>query len=419
VTPRAAQQKSRARRAALGVACGLVLVVIGSATRVALYGKPWQPEPDWPLVFKGFSEALSSDGLAKLEQRAAAAGAAPALMNNAIALPEASCMAQVDECLDNRTLSLADVNIDRFFQRLDDCLARAAKCAFDVEAAEADKALAAANVDLLAAVSMLETGAKEGVEKLNGAIKGASAAVAREFPSVAAFMRSVAERVLAYLRRNLPLWIAAAKEIGGVFGEQLLRALEVLQERLPGVAQQCKCGLAEGAKAVKEASAEAAALLRAELPRWTAEAKKAGQGAILFAEGLLADVPKVVDMCKTELEKQIAKDGKKVVIQKALVVGAALGAVGIWMHHQHTQTQARAAELIASTTPSPEVTAERRSLRVKASESQKQGWPAEHMLASAYRNGLWESFGRQAARILEHVDNITTEEYYQLFPSWN
>ena len=67
---------------------------------------------------------------------------------------------------------------------------------------------------------------------------------------------------------------------------------------------------------VKEASTAAVSLMQADLPRWTAEAEKAGKGAVAFAERLLKDVPKVVDMCKTELEKQLAKEGQQAMIKK-------------------------------------------------------------------------------------------------------
>ena len=78
------------------------------------------------------------------------------------------------------------------------------------------------------------------------------AEVTRDFPPVAAFLRDVAERVLAFLRRYLPIWAAAAKEIGGEFAEKLLALLKVLEDRLPGLANQCKCGLGEGAKVTSE-----------------------------------------------------------------------------------------------------------------------------------------------------------------------
>merc|ERR1719473_1209738 len=406
------QPRSASPRATFAVFCALTLALLGSALRVRVLGSPKPREPDWPLVFKGFSETLSALELEQLENDTWQAGSS--IMHNTIATEKPSCMEQVDACLDNSTVLFADIDMDTFFRRLDDCLTRAATCAREAEAAEADRALAAANADLFAAVSSLEAGAGDGLRRLTGAIRRASAAVAHEFPAVASFMKTVAERVIAYLQRNLPLWIAAAKQIGGAFGERLVAALRVLQERLPGVANACKCGLGEGAKAVKEASTAAAELLRAELPVWTAEAKKAGMGAIVFAEGLLKDVPKVVDMCKTELEKQIAKDGKKAVVQKALVVGAALGAVGFWMHHQHLETQKAAEEREffrdwERALPAPgdltPVLATPRRLRARASESQRLGWPAEHMLASMYRTGLWEAFGRQAALLLERVDN--------------
>lgn len=99
-------------------------------------------------------------------------------------------------------------------------------------------------------------------------------------------------------------------------------------------------------------------------------------------------------MCKTELEKQLAKEGQQAMIKKALMVGAAVGAVGFWMHHHHTETQKKREEL-------EHVSAERRSLRAKASESRALGWPAEHVLAGLYRHGFWEDFGREAVRILD------------------
>jgi len=89
-------------------------------------------------------------------------------------------------------------------------------------------------------------------------------------------------------------------------------------------------------------------------------------------------------------------------IKKALMVGAAVGAVGFWMHHHHTETQKKREELEYAS-------AERRSLRanpvyplaVKVSESRARGWPAEHVLAGLYRHGFWEDFGREAVRILD------------------
>jgi hypothetical protein len=398
-----------ARRRNLATVAGLVLALVGSAIRVNAFAAPELREPDWPLVFKGFSETLSTRELAQLENDVDGRDM-PALMHNAIEIPKPSCMAHVDECLNNQNSSLAEADMENFFVRLDKCIARAAKCAREAEDEMAERALAAANEDLLAAVKMLESGGAAGAKKLAGAFRGAAGAVAREFPVVAAFLRDVAERIIAFLARNLPLWVAAAKEIGGDFAEKLLQALQVLQERLPGLANRCKCGLGEGAAALKDASVLAVQLLQAELPKWTDEAQKVGMGAILFAEGFLKDLPKVVDMCKTELEKQLAKDGRKAAIQKALVVGAAVGAVGFWMHQHHKETQAlKDAEASQS--------AERRSLRAKASESKAAGWPQEDVLAMLYRHGLWEDFGRQAGRTLANgwpasasSSNSTAEE---------
>ena len=98
---------------------------------------------------------------------------------------------QVDECLNPEgPSSLADLdgphwptkslaNAEGFFQRLDDCLTRAAQCAREAETEAADRALAAANADLRSAVQTLEAGGAAGVAQLAGAFKSASAAVPR------------------------------------------------------------------------------------------------------------------------------------------------------------------------------------------------------------------------------------------------
>ena len=64
------------------------------------------------------------------------------------------------------------------------------------------------------------------------------------------------------------------------------------------------------------------------------------------------------------------------------------------------------------------VSAERRSLRAKASESRALGWPAEHVLAGLYRHGFWEDFGREAARMLDRVfeNRSRDDEAFELFP---
>ena len=100
------------------------------------------------------------------------------------------------------------------------------------------------------------------------------------------------------------------------------------------------------------------------------------------------------------------------------MVGAAVGAVGFWMHHHHTETQKKREELEYAS-------AERRSLRanvyplaVKVSESRARGWPAEHVLAGLYRHGFWEDFGREAARMLDRVfeNRSRDDEAFELFP---
>ena len=96
---------------------------------------------------------------------------------------------QVDECLNPEGPSSLDglglpswtpkslADAEGFFERLDDCLARAAQCAREAETEAADRALAAANADLRSAVQILEAGGAAGVAQLAGAFKGASAAV--------------------------------------------------------------------------------------------------------------------------------------------------------------------------------------------------------------------------------------------------
>jgi hypothetical protein len=353
---------------------GFAAVVLGLSA--AAFFRPHAREPDFTLILKGFSETLEE----------LPAKPADDFVESLDIPAETACGAEVRDCFSRLDSMDETVETNEFRETLELCLVAAVDCVASVEVADAQRANENATMELASAISLLRgRNVEPGMELIVSSFKSAADAIGKQFPEVARLVKSVIVHVMKLLEKYTPVVVEHAKKLGGFASEEVQKGFDVLKEHLPTLIRKCKCG---ASYAGREVSA-AAERIRKELPRLQHLAIGAERNATIILNGLLANVPRLVETCKSEIAKakeQHAENFQK--IQGALVVAAALGGGLLLLNHHNNEVNA---------------------LDVAQMQDANDELPVFYRLSttdytaivSAYDAGRWEELGRTVGFLLQ------------------
>jgi hypothetical protein len=338
-------------------------------------------ELDFSLILKGFSETLEELPSKPAENDFVASLEIPS---------DTPCFAAVRDCF--ARLDETE-ETEAFRETLDECMLTTFECVASVEVSDAQRANENATFELKSAITLLrQQDVDHGMDKIVHSLKTAAEAIGKQFPEVARFVKAVISQVMKLLEKYTPVVMEHAKKLGGVASEEVQKGFEILKEHLPTLIRQCKWGASYAGREVQAAAEK----IRKELPRLQRLAEGAEKNAAVVLDGLLRNMPRLVDTCKTEIAKAAEERGVDMQkIQGALVVAAALGGGLYWLHHHANEVNQLDLSQMEEKEGLNPVLSDDSPLFLRLHTTEYSA------IVKAYDSGRWEDLGRAIGLVLQ------------------